>query len=570
MDQSGPTNRTAKVALESPLLDNDDAALFPKLTESQVQMLSRHGEVRSVAPGDVLFEPGGSDYDVMVVLEGLVSVVTGSGHDVRELAVQRPGDLMAELNLFTGQGSEARGIVREKGSVLAIPASEFRALVGRELEFGDFVLQTLFRRRQALERQALGVRIVGSRFDPDAQRLREFAIRNRLLFEWVDADDERGRAWLTELRIEGTAPVVLLGNGTFLANPTTAEFARQVGLRPRTASQARTFDLAVVGGGPGGLAASVYAAAGGLSTVLLDAVALGGQAATSGRIENYLGFPTGVSGAELASRAQLQAAKFGAEILVPSRAVQLAERDGFHVVALEDGGELIASGVILALGVHYRRLPIPLLADYEGRGVTYAVDVARADLGRAGTAIVVGGANSAGQAALTLAEEGHHVFLVVRASSLAASMSGYLRERIATHPAVEVMLGSEVRTVDGDGSLERVTVEQAATGQQHTLEARAMVILIGAEPPTEWLAAEITLDDHGFILTGPALGHGLGQREPWRTLGREPFLVETSRPGVFAVGDVRSGSTKMVAPAAGEGGMAVRFLGEHLARNPVR
>jgi thioredoxin reductase (NADPH) len=375
---------------------------------------------------------------------------------------------------------------------------------------------------------------------------------------------------LVELDVGGEAPLVLLGNGTILANPNNAEFAQTVGLRPQTTSQTRTFDLAVVGGGPGGLAASVYAAAGGLSTVLLDAVALGGQAATSGRIENYLGFPSGVSGAELASRAQVQAAKFGAEILVPQRAVRLLERDGFHVVALEDGTELSASGVILALGVHYRRLPAPHIADYEGRGVAYAVDVARAELAPGGSALVVGGANSAGQAALTLAEEGHHVYLVVRAPTLAASMAGYLRERIAADPAVDVMLGHEVRALGGGERLERVTVEDTATGEHRTLAAQAIVVLIGAEPPTEWLAQELTLDDHGFILTGPALGRGLSQREPWRTLGREPFLVETSRPGVFAVGDVRAGSTKMVAPAAGEGGMAVRFLGEHLARAPVR
>ena len=557
-------------AVPPPLLDGDDAALFPKLTDAQVQMLSRHGEVRSIEAGEVLWGLGDSSYDVMVVLEGLVSVVAGSGQDARQVAVQRPGDLMAELNVFTGQGSEAAGIVREKGSVLAIPASEFRALVGRELEFGDFVLQTLFRRRQALERLALGVRIVGSRFDPDSQRLREFAIRNRLLFEWADVDDDRGRAWLTELSVGGEAPVVLLRSGKVLTNPTNAEFAQGVGIRHEATGQARSFDLAVVGGGPGGLAARVYGAAGGLSTVLLDAVALGGQAATSGRIENYLGFPAGVSGAELASRAQLQAAKFGVEILVPARAVRLVERDGFHVVALEDGVELEAKGVILALGVHYRRLPIPRLADYEGRGVAYAVDVARAQLGSGETAVVVGGANSAGQAALTLAEEGRHVFLVVRAASLEAGMARYLRDRIAADPAVDVMLGSEVRAVDGDERLERVTVEEARSGAHRTLEARAMVVLIGAEPPTAWLAAALALDDHGFILTGPALGRGLGQHDLWRTLGREPFLVETSRPGVFAVGDVRSGSTKMVAPAAGEGGMAVRFLGEHLARDPVR
>jgi thioredoxin reductase (NADPH) len=214
MQQTGTTSGTARVAVPPPLLDDDDAALFPKLTDAQVQMLSRHGKVRSIEVGEVLWGQGDSNYDVMVVLEGRVSVVVGTGPDAREVAVQRPGDLMAELNLFTGQGSEAVGIVRERGSVLAIPASEFRALVGRELEFGDFVLQTLFRRRQALERLALGVRIVGSRFDPDTQRLREFAIRNRLLFEWADADEDRGRAWLGELGMGGSPRSYYWGVGS--------------------------------------------------------------------------------------------------------------------------------------------------------------------------------------------------------------------------------------------------------------------------------------------------------------------------------------------------------------------
>jgi thioredoxin reductase (NADPH) len=552
--------------LPLPLLDDGDPSLFPKLTETQLQLLTAHGEVRSTEVGQVLFGHGDSDYDAMVVLKGTVSVVARSGGQARELVLQRPGDLMVELNLFTGQGSAAEGIVREAGSVLAIPGAEFRALVERELEFGSFVLQTLFRRRQALQRLKLGVRIVGSQSDRDAQRLREFAIRNRVLHEWLDIDDPGTRASLAELGIDRETPVVLLDCNRFLSNPTDAEFAASVGLHQRMAADPRTFDVVVVGGGPGGLAAAVYAAAGGLSTALLDATALGGQAATSARIENYLGFPAGVSGAELTARAQLQAVKFGAEIIIPGRAVALAQRDGMHVIELDDGRQLLARGVILALGVQYRRLPIPGLGDYEGRGVSYAVDVARAQLAPGDPAVVVGGANSAGQAALTLAEEGHHVNLVVRGAALAGSMARYLRDRIATNTNIAVMLGSEVRTVDGKNHLEHVTIEKTATGQPRTLDARAMVVLIGAEPPTEWLAAELDLDDDGFVLTGPALDRNLGQQEPWKTLGREPFLVETSRPGVFAIGDVRSGSTKMVAPAAGEGGMAVRLLGEHLAR----
>jgi len=551
----------------APLLDSEDPALFPKLTETQVELLARHGEVRSTAEGEVLFREGDDRYDVMVVLEGRVSVMVGTGEDTRELVSQGPGDLMVELNLFTGQTTGATGVVREAGSVLAVPGDEFRDLVGRDLSFGDFVLQTLFRRRQALERLQLGIRILGSRFDRDTQRLREFAVRNRLLYDWVDVDDPRARASLAELGIADTlGPVVLLSGRRFLVNPSDEEFGSAAGVHARSAATGRIYDVVVVGAGPAGLAASVYAAAGGLSTCLLDGVAVGGQAATSGRIENYLGFPAGVSGAELAERAQLQAQKFGVAISIPTRAIGLSERDGFHVVSLDGGEELQARVVVLALGVQYRQLPIDGLTDYQGAGVTYAVDVARGELAPGQAAVVVGGANSAGQAALTLAEDGHHVFLVVRAESLGAGMARYLRDRIDSDAEIDVLLGHEVRAVAGDGHLDQITVEETASGRQRTLSANAIVVLIGAQPRTEWLAGEIDLDEDGFILTGPRLGTGVGQREPWKTLEREPFLVETSRPGVFAVGDVRSGSTKMVAPATGDGGMAVRFAGQHLAR----
>jgi thioredoxin reductase (NADPH) len=363
---------------------------------------------------------------------------------------------------------------------------------------------------------------------------------------------------------------VLLGGTRTIRNPSNAELSEALGLHQAPSSSETAFDLVIVGAGPAGLAAAVYGASGGLSTVVIDAVAVGGQAATSARIENYLGFPAGISGAELAERSRIQADKFGVQFMIPRSAIDLSEHDGFHLIALDSGDELLSRAVILALGVQYRRLPIPGLADYEGLGVAYATDSAREQLRPGDDAVVVGGANSAGQAALALAEDGRHVYLVAREDTLAHTMAAYLRDRIGREPGLDVLLGHEVRSVEGDGHLERVAVEQSGSGTQRALATGALVVLIGATPHTDWLIDKVVLDTDGFVLTGPALGTGLRDRQPWNRLGRDPFLLETSRPGVFAVGDVRAGGTKMAAPAVGEGGMAARLAAEHLARtNPL-
>ena len=556
----------SSIGLPGPVLDDDDPVLFPKLTDQQLNLLAPYGKVQPIQVGDVLFREGDATYDAMVLLEGNVAVVIGSGDTVRDLVILKPRDLMMEFNILTGERVGATGIVREAGSVLVVPPDEFRALLGRELIFGDFVLQMLFRRRKALERLQLGIQIVGSRFDADTHRLREFASRNRLLHDWLDADEPRAESLFKDLGIEGPhGPIVLLRGGKWLLNPTNSELASAVGLHVSSVSVEKTYDVVVIGAGPGGLAAGVYAASSGLRTAIVESEAVGGQAATSARIENYLGFPAGLSGADLAERARLQAAKFGARFMVPRRAVGLTERDGYHVVALEAGEELLAGSVILALGVQYRRLPIPRLAEYEGLGVAYAVDSAREQLREEDGVVVVGGANSAGQAALAFAEDGRRVHIVVRGDSLESSMARYLRDRI-TARGLEVLLGHEVRQLAGDGHLEQVTVEKVSAGERRTIDAGALVVLIGAAPRTDWLAEAIALDGEGFVLTGPSLPVELRDREPWARLGRGPFLVETSRPGVFAVGDVRSGSTRMVAQAVGEGGMAVRFVAEHLSR----
>src|SRR5215467_11498614 len=350
MKGSGPSPHEGRSSPPAAaLLDGDDAALFPKLSRQQVELLEPLGHVREIEVGELLFREGDVGYDPMVLLTGAVTVLAGTGTETRELVAQGVGDLMVELNLFTGEPVGATGVVREAGSVLVVPADAFRALVGRELIFGDFVLQLLFRRRQAVERLRLGIRIVGSRFDRETHRLREFAARNRVAHEWIDSDEPRGTDLLSAAGLDPVdGPLVLLGGTRVLQNPGNAELAHSLGLRQEPIPNETTFDLVVVGAGPAGLAAAVYGASSGFSTAVVDAVAVGGQAATSARIENYLGFPAGISGAELAARGRIQADKFGVQFMIPRRAVGLAERDGFHLVGLDAGEELRARAVILA------------------------------------------------------------------------------------------------------------------------------------------------------------------------------------------------------------------------------
>jgi thioredoxin reductase (NADPH) len=546
------------------LLDDDDPSLFPKLTDEQLTLLGQHGSVRAIQSGEALFREGDAACDAFAILEGRVVVMVGRGDSMRTLAYQGPRDLMAELNIMTGQRVGATGIVQQAGRIIVIPREQFRELLGRELVFGDFVLQTLFRRRKALERLAIGIQILGSRFDHETQRLREFAARNRVVHDWLDIEEPRARSIAREFAIDlSKGPIVILGGGSYIVNPSNVELAVAIGLNESAISPDNSYDLVVVGAGPGGLAAAVYGASGGLRTAILDAVAVGGQAATSARIENYLGFPAGLSGAELAERARQQAVKFGAHIMVPRRAVALREREGFHVVVLEGGEELLARSVILALGVQYRRLSVHSLGDYEGLGVAYATDSAFQQMRPGDSAVVVGAANSAGQAALALAEGGRSVHVIVRADSFDRLMARYLRDRIALAPTIHVLFHHEVRDVAGSGHLERVVVEDIRSGERRVLDAGVLMVLIGAEPRTDWLAGAVAFDDHGFILTGD---HVDGTQPPWSQLGRSPFLLETSRPGIFAVGDVRSGATRMVTAAVAEGALAVRLIAEYLAR----
>ncbi|MEA5365272.1 FAD-dependent oxidoreductase [Amycolatopsis sp., V23-08] len=541
----------------------DPHGAFPRLSREQIDRLSAAGERRAVRPGEVLYAQGKPAADWYVVLRGKVAIQQRDGDDARTLRVHGPGRFLGELGLLEGQPSFFTAVAAEPGEVLVIPAGELKWLVFGDPVFGDLVLHAYFLRRALVIGSGDGLRIVGSCFSPDTRRLLEFVARNRLPYRLDDLDQDRGaEALLRRLGVPAEeTPVVVLPGAGVLRNPGNAEVASAVGLRPER-QPVGVRDVLVVGAGPGGLAAVVYAASEGLATAAFDAVASGGQAGTTSRIENYLGFPSGISGAELAERSVIQAAKFGVPVAVPGEARTLVPRDGLYAVGFDDGTEIVTRTVIIASGARYRRLPVPGLEHLEGTCVHYAATSQEARQCRADPVAVVGGGNSAGQAAVFLAETSPVVHLLVRGGALAADMSRYLVDRVGNHPRVRVHLHTEVREVVEDGkAMAGVEVEDNRTRVRDRLAARALFVFVGAAPHTRWLSGHIALDEDGFVLTGADVGAFAGAG-----ISRAPMPLETSSPGVFAVGDVRHGSVKRVASAVGEGAMAVRFVHEHLAR----
>ncbi len=535
--------------------DHDGA--FPRLSREQIARLQAYGERRRTEVGDVLIREGETGYPFHVVLEGMVEVIDGYGcPEERQIAIHGTGRFLGELGLLIGQAAFFTAVVREAGEVLVVPIERLRGLISQDPVLGDLVMRAYFLRRELLIGLGAGFKLIGSRFSPDTRRLREFVARNRLPHRWIDLEqDSAAEALLREVGVSPQETPVVIWQGQVLRNPSNDELARAVGLaNPVQASSA--CDLLVVGAGPSGLAASVYGASEGLDTITLDAVATGGQAGTSSRIENYLGFPAGISGAELAERAAIQARKFGARITIPAEAAALEPREHHFLVRLADRRELLARTVVVASGARYRRLSVPRLEEFEGDSVYYAATLMEAQMCAGDPVVVVGGGNSAGQATLFLSRYTPSLRLVVRGGSLTADMSRYLADRIEKSP-VEVMLNTEVRELEGDGTLRGVIVENNLTGERRRLAASALFVFIGAEPHTEWLQGHVALDSRGFVLTGPAAAEAL------RAEGREPappLLLETTSRGVLAVGDVRSGSIKRVASAVGEGSMAVRLV----------
>jgi thioredoxin reductase (NADPH) len=546
--------------------DEIRSVAFPTLTDDQIEFLKRYGEVRKTEAGQILFSEGDRSYDFIVILEGEAEIVENFAGAARTIAVHSAHRFLGEMNMLTGQSVYLSAVIREGGEVLAIPPENLKEIITEEPTLSDTILKAFLARRSVLMRAGTGLRIVGSRRSRDALRLREFAVRNRLPHAWVELDEDAGAGALLErfgAQPQETPVAIWLGEKV-LKNPSNAELARAIGLDVDT-SREQVYDLIVVGAGPAGLAAAVYGASEGLATLSLEAVALGGQAGTSSRIENYLGFPAGLSGSELASRALVQADKFGARTTVPQEAIGLRRENDSYRVTLSEGGEVTGRGIVIATGARYRRPDIPRLERFEGMSVHYAATEAEAQMCRGNEVAVVGGGNSAGQAAVFLARRVAKVSLIIRGGDLGKNMSRYLIDRIEGTANIELLVHAGVHELVGDGALEGIVVEDNRTGERRTLEARALFVFIGAEANTGWLEGTIALDERGFVPTGEALERSALDARAWDGLSREPFLLESTLPGVFAAGDVRSGSVKRVASAVGEGSMAVRFVHQYLA-----
>jgi thioredoxin reductase (NADPH) len=541
----------------------DDAAAFPNLDDTQMAALDALGTRRSVAAGEYLFHEGDASYDFFVIVSGAVDIVMHSDGEERVIAHHGARRFLGELNMLTGLRVFVSARVVEAGEVIVVPVADLRRVLATEPSLGDTILAAFMARRAALLTAASSaIRVVGSRFSPESQAVREFLTRLRIPHEWMDPDhDPDVERLLREIGLTPAELPIAIVSGNVLRRPTTGELSEYLGLTVGNLPD-RCFDLVIIGGGPAGLAAAVYGASEGLRTLGVDSVAPGGQAGSSSRIDNYLGFPTGISGGDLTQRALVQAEKFGAHLTAPCGAASLREQAGHLVVGLSDGTEIAGRAVIVASGARYRRLDVDRLADFEGKGVYYAATPIEARECDASPVVVVGGGNSAGQAAMYLAEAGSPVTVVIRGPDLNANMSRYLVDRVEAHKHINVRINSQIAGLDGDQTLSSVRV--AGKDGDTTLGCAGLFSFIGAEPASEWLSGCAALDENGFVLTDRSLGkeHLDGR---WDELGRRPLPFETSHPGLFAVGDIRSGSTKRVAAAVGEGSAAVRSVHEYLA-----
>ena len=548
-----------------PMSADVRAQAFPVLTAEQINRIRPLSKVRNVKVGDILFEPGDSDVPFFVLLSGRMEIVQPDWHGERLIVNHEPGEFTGEMSMVSGRRCLVRGRVTEAGEFLEMSSNDLRTLVARDAELSEIFMRAFILRRVALISRGLGnVILLGSRHSAQTLRLREFLTRNGHPHTYVDLDTDTGyQDLLDQFHVSpDEVPVVICNNSTVLRKPSIQELAKCLGLNAHiTATEVR--DLVIVGAGPSGLAAAVYGASEGLDVLVIEAESPGGQAGSSSRIENYLGFPLGISGQELAGRAAAQAQKFGAKMLIANNVIKLNCDRRPYELSVDCGQTIRARTVVIASGAQYNKPNIDNLKKFEGQGVYYGATYIEAQLCGKEAAIVVGGGNSAGQAAVYLSQTAGKVHMLVRSGQLSDTMSRYLIQRIEENPAIEMHYFTEIVGLEGDTQLERVTWRDKNTGETSTQDIRHVFIMAGASPRTEWLKDCVAMDNKGFILTGRDLDPVI-QNYHW-PLHRVPQMLETSLPGVFAVGDVRAGNVKRVASAVGEGSISIYLVHRVLA-----
>ena len=541
---------------------------FPVLTADQIDRIRSCGHVRKVAHGEILFEPNDTNVPFFVLLSGAMEIVQPGLDGERAIATHIPGEFTGEITMISGQRCLVTGRVTEPGEFLELTGEALRALVAKDAELSEILLRAFILRRLALISHGYGNAILlGSRHSAHTLELREFLSRNGYPYTYVDLDTDRASQDLLD-RFDVTlseVPVVICNGRNVLRSPSIQELANCLGFNS-TIDGTQVRDVIIVGAGPSGLAAAVYAASEGLDVLVIETHAPGGQAGSSSKIENYLGFPTGVSGMELAARATTQAQKFGAHMLIARSVVRLnCARRPYELVL--DGGEVLAArAVVIATGAQYNKPPLVNLQKFEGEGIYYGATYIESQLCGSDEVVVVGGANSAGQAAVFLSQTARKVHMLVRAAELSSTMSRYLIQRLTENPKIELHVNTEIVALDGGEHLERVTWKNRKSGETSTQDIRHVFVMTGASPRTEWLRGCLALDDKGFILTGRDLDNTVVTDDsPRWPLSRGPQMLETSLPGVFAVGDARSGNVKRVASAVGEGAISIHLVHRALA-----
>jgi thioredoxin reductase (NADPH) len=535
--------------------------LFPTLTAAQIARIAAHGKVRQVHAGEILVEVGDQTVPFFVVRSGELEVVRPSPDGDMLVVAHTAGHFTGESTMISGRRAMLRLRVKTDAEVVELERDQILGLVQTDTELGDILMRAFILRRAQLVAQHLGdALLVGSVHSAATLRIREFLTRNGHPYSYVDLDQSADMQGLFDRFNISAAdvPVLICRDTRVLRNPTNRDVAECLGFNDSIDDTA-VRDVLVVGAGPSGLAAAVYGASEGLDVLVLESNAPGGQAGSSSKIENYLGFPTGISGQALAERAYVQAQKFGAQIMITAGAAGLACERKPYAVRMHDGTVVRAKTVVIASGAEYRRLALDNLSTFEGSGVYYGATFVEAQLCTGLDACVVGGGNSAGQAAVFLAQTSRHVHIVVRAKSLADSMSRYLIRRIEENPAITLHTQTEIVGLEGNGSLERVVFRHNESGTEETQQVGHVFLMMGATPNTRWLEGCVATDGKGFIKAGPDLTPEDLAAAAW-PLGRRPYLLETSLPGVFAVGDVRCGSVKRVASAVGEGSIAISFV----------